>query len=77
MGKHFMKRKSCGCVVKAISVGIKMVDKKVLYIHDHIEICEKCNEDEVNENDTLYDMWKNDNITDGSGNDGWEEFYSY
>ena len=80
MPKHFMKTKSCGCIVKATSVGIKRVDNKVLYMlggYAHIEICEKCNEHEVNDIDTLYDMWTNDNITDGSGNDGWEECSYY
>jgi len=76
MPKQFIKTKSCGCVVRAISVGIKSVDNKVLYMiggHDHIKICKKCNEPEVNGVDTLYNMWTNDNITDGSGNDGWME----
>ena len=72
-----MKTKSCGCVVKTTSVGIKMIDNKVLYMiggHDHIKICEKSNEDDANDVDTLYDMWMNDNMTDGSGNDGWKEW---
>lgn len=78
MPKNFIKTKSCGCVVRAISVGIKReVDNKVLYLiggHNHIKICENCNEHEVNGDDTLHDMWTYDNITDGSGNDGWKEF---
>ena len=76
MPKHYMKTKSCGCIVKAVSVGIKREDRKVLYLiggHNHLKICEKCNEQEENGIDTLHDMWINDCITDGSGNDGWEE----
>ena len=75
MPKHFMKTKSCGCVVKVTSVGIKKENNKVLYLicgHTHIKICEKCNQDEINSVDTLYDM-SDDYITDGSGNDGWIE----
>ena len=79
MAKLFMKTKSCGCVVTATTVGIKKENNTLLYLiggHKHINMCEMCKQDEENEIDTLYDMWKNDNITDGIGNDGWEE-YSY
>lgn len=71
-----MKTRSCGCVVKTTSVGIKRENNKVLYLlggHQHLEICEKCSEEEKNDIDTLHDMWKNDSYTDDSGNDGWEE----
>ncbi len=71
MPKHFMKTKSSGCVVKVTSVGIKKENNKVLYQicgYTHIKICEKCNQDEINGIDVLYDMW-DDDITDGSGND--------
>ena len=45
MAKLFMKTKSCGCVVKVTSVGIKKENDKDLYLiggHRHIKICEKC-----------------------------------
>ena len=80
MPKHFMKTNNCGCVVKATSVGIKKENNTVLYLiggHTHINMCETCKQDEINEIDTLYNMWKNDNITDGSGNDGWIECSYY
>ena len=71
MPKHFMKTKHCGCVIKVTSVGIKKENNKVLYLisnHTRIKNCEKCK----NEVDVLYDIW-DDDITDGSGNDGWIE----
>jgi hypothetical protein len=76
MTKHFMKTKSCGCVVYTSVVGIKRINDKIYYMlggHDHIKICEKCNEQEVNDIDTLHDMWMNDNMTDGTENDKWKE----
>lgn len=80
MPKYFSKTLSCGCVVQSIVTGIKSVDTKVLYMmggHDHIKMCKICNEYKVNGIDTLFDLWLNDNITDGSGNDGWikESYY--
>jgi hypothetical protein len=69
MPKHFMKTKSCGCVVKTTSVGTKKENNIVLYLiggHKHINMCETCKQDELIEID-------DDDITDGSGNDGWEE----
>jgi len=78
MPKHFMKTKSCGCVIKVTSVGIKKENNKDLYLiggHRHIKICENCKQDEINGIDTLYNI-SDDDITDGSGNDGWIE-YSY
>lgn len=75
MPKHFMKTKSCGCIVKAVSVGAKKEDNKLLYLlggHNHLKVCDKCNELEESGVDTLYDMWTVDNIADGSGKDGWK-----
>jgi hypothetical protein len=40
--------------------------------HKHYNICEKCKKKEKVE-DTLYEMFENDNFTDGLGNDGWNE----
>lgn len=80
MPKHFTKTKNCGCVVKATSVGVKKEYNTVLYLiggHKHINMCETCKQDELNEIDTLYNMWKNGNITDGTGNDGWIESSYY
>jgi hypothetical protein len=79
MPKHFMKTKICGCVVKTTSVGIKKENNTILYLiggHNHIKICEKCNQYKNNGIDILYDMW-DDDITDGSGNDGWIECSYY
>lgn len=79
MPKHFMKTKSCGCVVKATSVGIKKENNTVLYLiggHKHINMCETCKQDEINGVDILYDIC-DDDITDGSGNDRWIECSNY
>ena len=50
MPKHFMKTKSCGCVVKTTSVGTKKENNIVLYLiggHKHINMCETCKQDEL------------------------------
>ena len=43
--------------------------------HNHVIICEKCKPDEENGDDTLYDMWTNDNITDRFGFNEWMELF--
>ena len=76
MPKQFMKTKSCGCIVKATSVGAKRVENTTLYMiggHKHIKMCEQCSAMEANDIDTLHDMWMNDSVTDGTGNDVWTE----
>jgi hypothetical protein len=76
MPKIFVKIKVCGCIVEAICCEIKSTDKGKMYVmdtHNHFTICDTCNQDEENGNDTLYDMWKSDNITDDYEYAGWKE----
>lgn len=73
MPKQFRKIKECGCIVKAISSGIKVTDNGNMYLlggHNHYTICDKCKQDD---NDTLYDMWMNDNLTNELEYAGWKE----
>jgi hypothetical protein len=75
MPKQYLKIKECGCIVKAISCGIKVTDNGNMYVlggHNHYTICDKCKEDET-DNDTLYDMWMNDNLTNELEYAGWKE----
>lgn len=72
MPKQFHKIKECGCIVKAISCGIKITDNGNMYLlggHNHFTICEKCKET----SDDMYDMWMNDNLTNEFGYAGWKE----
>jgi len=60
MPKIFYKIKECGCIVNAIASGIKITNNGKMYLiggHTHFTICNKCKQDEENDNDTLYDMW--------------------
>ena len=41
--------------------------------HKHLTICDKYKQYEENGNDTLYDMWLNENITNELGYAGWKE----
>jgi hypothetical protein len=75
MTKSFHKIKECGCIVKAISYEIK-TDNAIWYSlggHNHFTFCNKCKQDEENGNDTLYDMWMNDNLTNELEYAGWKE----
>ena len=75
MPKQFRKIKECGCIVKAISCGIKVIDNSKMYLlggHNHYTICNKCKQDKTG-NDTLYDMWINDNLTNELEYAGWKE----
>lgn len=74
MPKIFIKNRYCGCVVSAIVCEIKEKPNGVLYMlgcHNHVNICTKCKQNEENEEDTLRDMWINDNVTDVFGYAGW------
>ena len=76
MPKYFIKIKSCGCIIGTFCDIFDEKNNEVHYYiggHIHLNICKKCNQDEENGIDTLYDMYINDNITDGTGNDGWKE----
>lgn len=75
MPKTFIKTKDCGCIVMSLMVGIEPTNNGNIYLlggHNHITICNTCKECEENEDDTLYGMWKNDNITDAFGYAGWK-----
>ena len=74
MPKLFHKRKECGCIIETICCGIKTTEQGKMYLlggHQHFIICHKCKQDEENEEDTLNDMWLNDNITNNSEYNGW------
>jgi len=73
----FSKTKECGCVVVSIVCGIKKTEKSDVYLlgaHEHVKMCSNCKLNEENNIDTLYDMWYNDNVTDGVGSGGWIEY---
>ena len=76
MVKIFIKKIECGCIIETISCGIKITEKGKMYLiggHQHLIICNKCKNNEENGNDTLYDMWINDNITNDEEYYGWNE----
>jgi hypothetical protein len=53
-----------------------IIDNVKMYLiggHKHFNICVNCKQDEDNDNDTLYDMWMNDNITNELEYAGWKE----
>lgn len=77
MPRIFYKPKEggCGCVIKTIICGSAKNNDKVLWLiggHSHLIICKKCSEAEETE-DTLYDVWIQDNKTDDNGYGGWKE----
>jgi len=75
MIQYFVKTKSCGCVVQALSFNLTRMNDKDYYLlrnHDYIKICEMCSQDEENCIDKLH-CRLNDNIfADVAGNDGWK-----
>ena len=74
------EKKDCGCIVEAMCCGFKTTDNGNMYLlgrHKHLTICDNCYKDEENGNDTLYDMWKNDNITNDYEYAGWKKSYKY
>jgi hypothetical protein len=76
MLKIFIKKRECGCIVRTFTGGTKTTDKGKMYVicgHMHLTICKKCQQDEENDHDTLYDMWMNDNITNDNEYAGWKE----
>lgn len=80
MSKQFLKRKECGCVVRAFVCGITTTDKGNMYLiggHCHFTICKLCKQSEETGNDTLHDMWMSDNITDDFEHAAWKELINY
>lgn len=78
MAKKFFKKQLCGCVIVTIACGIKDTEKGRMYLiggHKHFTICNQCKQYEENGEDTLYDMWTNDNMTNDLKYAGWEEDY--
>ena len=76
MPKSFLKTKSCGCVVRAITCGTTNTHNGRMYLiggHIHLTICDKCKQAEENDDDTLYDMWINDDMTNDLEYAGWIE----
>ncbi len=76
MMRPFIKTIDCGCVVKALTVGIKTISGNKMYLlggHDHLIICDICKKLEE-EDDTLHDMWSNDNMTDDNGYADWVQY---
>ena len=66
----FYKRKDCGCIISAIYCGTK--DKLYLLgAHQHSFICDVCKQEEEAGNDTLYEMWMTDNVTNEFEYMGW------
>ena len=46
MARQYIKTKVCGCVIKAISDGVKNTTDGKMYMlggHDHLIICDICN----------------------------------
>jgi hypothetical protein len=77
MPLFFEKTRDCGCVVNAVSCEVITLEnnEKMYSIggHTHAVMCEKCNADEANGIDTLYDMWTNDNLTNNHEHAGWKQ----
>lgn len=63
----FVKTKECSYIVVTTIFESKHIKKGKMYFlgaHDHLTICNKYKElEEINDEDTLYDIWYNDNIT--------------
>ena len=73
MPKLFHKRKECGCIIEAMWCGINQDKMYILGGHTHFTLCETCKQEEENDKDTLYDMWRNDNLTNLFEYAGWKE----
>jgi hypothetical protein len=66
MPRQYIKTKDCGCVVKAITCRIENTSDGKMYVlggHNHLTICNICKKKEDLNEDTLRDMWINDNMT--------------
>jgi hypothetical protein len=77
MPRQYIKTKDCGCVIKAIACNIKNNPDGKMYIlggHNHLIICDNCKKMEDCDEDTLYNMWTNDNMTNDSGYAEWKQY---
>jgi Fe2+ or Zn2+ uptake regulation protein len=79
MPKCFHKTLKCGCVIRTVTCGVKKTDNSKMYLlcgHSHFVICDKCKKiEEEEDEDILYDMWMNDNMTDDFEYGEWKEMY--
>jgi hypothetical protein len=74
MQRQYIKTKDCGCVIIAIACGVKNNSDSKMYMlggHKHLIICDICKKME-DDDDTLYDMWTNDNMTNDLGYAEWK-----
>ena len=77
MARQYIKTKDCGCVIKAITCGIKNTSDGKMYMlggHNHLIICDICKKMEDLNEDTLYNMWMNDNITNDFMYAEWKQY---
>jgi hypothetical protein len=79
MPRQYIKTKGCGCVVKAVSLGVENNHNGKMYMlggHKHLIICDTCKKMEMEDcdEDTLYDMWMNDDMTNDFRFAGWEQY---
>ena len=77
MPKLYIKTKDCGCVVKAITCGVKNTTDGQMYMlggHIHLIICDVCKKLEDSDEDMLYDMWTNDNMTNDFRHAEWKPY---
>ena len=77
MPSQYIKTKNCGCVIKAIECGIKNTSDGKMYMlggHNHLIICDICKKIEDLNDDTLHDMWMNDNMTNDFMYAEWKQY---
>jgi hypothetical protein len=77
MPRQYIKTKDCGCVIKTISCGVKNTSNSKMYMlggHNHLIICDICKQKEDLNEDTLHDMWMNDNMTNDFMYMGWKQY---
>jgi len=66
MPRKYIKTKDCGCVIITIACGVKNNSDCKMYLlggHEHLIICDICKKMVTDDDDLLYDMWINDNMT--------------
>ncbi len=78
MPTPYCKKKICGCIVLALATRPFPSDGTMYMLggHIHLKMCDNCKILEDNGEDTLYDMWMDDNITNEFGYAGWEKYDS-
>ena len=76
MPRLYIKTKDCGCNIIAIACGVVSNNSEckmyTLGGHKHLTICDICKKMEDDDEDTLYDMWINDNKTNDFGYAEWK-----